>query len=365
MEIKEHSVKYNELTRTLMESYMKAKMDENIVISPMSILVLLGIVADAVQGMARDEIVDVVGKGMSYDEFFAVLKGIQVGFSESKSLMSANAVCMNDHIRDSISEGYPERLKELFSGELFVSSDIVHDVNEWVKEKTKGLIETVADESMNGLIACLMNAIAFEAEWKESYEPYNISAGEFNNADGTVTEVQMLSSSEYTYIEDDFFTGFVRPYKDEEYAFMALLPKEQKRKSYLLQAVNQLDFTKLLSQKTYGKVHARMPEFKCDFGAELTDFCKRNGINTLFTPEADFSPMSSEWLKLESIFHKAHIEVDRNGTKVTAATIAYPVYGEAICFDDKFVLLNRPFVYAIMDMKTGLPVFAGVYKHAD
>lgn len=41
-----------------------------------------------------------------------------------------------------------------------------------------------------------MNAIASRQEWLEPYEEDDIYDGEFNNADGTVTEVQMLDSSE-------------------------------------------------------------------------------------------------------------------------------------------------------------------------
>ena len=253
----------------------------------------------------------------------------------------------------------------MFGGKLFTSADIVRDVNAWVKDKTKGMIEKVADESMNQMLACLMNAIAFEAEWMEQYEEGDIYDGEFNNSDGTVSEVQMLNSSEDTYIEDEFFTGFMKPYKDEKYAFMALLPKKKKSASFLLRAIKQIDFSKLFNEAVYGTVYVTMPEFKYDFGEDLTGLCKEFGINTLFTPEADFTPMSSEWLKVDSIIHKAHIEVDRKGTKAAAVTMAFVVAGCAPSMDFKSVCLDRPFVYAIMDTETGLPVFTGIYNQAD
>lgn len=200
MEIKEYTEKYNEIAITLIESFAKAKKDENIVFSPMSVIMLLGIAADAVNGKTRDEIKDVIGAGVSYEEFMTVLTKLQAVSAESDSLMPANAVCVKDRIRGSIVAGYEERLKEVFDGKLFTSSDIVHDMNVWVKEKTKGMIEKAAEDSMNQMMACLMNAIAFEAEWMEQYE-------------------------------DDFFTGFLKPYKDEKYSFMALLPKKKEEKS--------------------------------------------------------------------------------------------------------------------------------------
>lgn len=74
--------------------------------------------------------------------------------------------------------------------------------------------------------------------------------------------------------------------------------------------------------------------------------------------------MSREWLKVDSIVHKAHIEVDRKGTKAAAVTMAFVVAGCAPLGGFKSVVLNRPFVYAIMNRETKLPVFAGIYNQA-
>lgn len=364
MGIKEYTGKYNEIAGKLLESFLKAKNGENIVLSPMSVIMLLAIAADSVDGKTRDEIVQVLCEDSSYEDCLAVLKEIQEASAGSESLMSSNAVCVKKNIYASITEGYEERLKENFAGKLFSSDDIVKDVNAWVVKKTKGMIKDAVDDSMDQMLACLMNAVAFEAEWMEQYEDEDIHQGDFNNADGTVSEVQMLESSEDTYIEDDFFTGFVKPYKVEDYAFMALLPKKKKSASFLLRAVKQIDFSKLLDEATYGTVYVTMPEFKYDFGEDLTGLCKELGISTLFTPEADFSPMTKELLKVDSIIHKAHIEVDRKGTKAAAVTMEFVVAGCATSMDFKTVCLNRPFVYAIMNTKTGLPVFTGVYNQA-
>ena len=104
-----------------------------------------------------------------------------------------------------------------------------------------------------------------------------------------------------------------------------------------------------------------MPEFKYSFSNELTDFCKRHGINELFTPAADFSPMCSAPLMADSILHKAYIELDRKGTKAAAVTGMVVVAGCAPMMEDyKEVILDRPFVYAIIHNKTGLPIFTGV-----
>ncbi|MBQ9157396.1 MAG: serpin family protein [Eubacterium sp.] len=362
MTIKDYTGKYNELTRQWLESFVKAKKGRNIVFSPLSILMLLGIAADAVRGEARDEITAIIGNSASYDDLMGVLSFIQKDSDKSGSLMSSNAVCIKENIQAAINADYAERLESVFDGQLFSSSNLARDVNAWVEEKTRGMIRNAVDNSVDQMLACLMNAIAFEAEWKKQYQDDEILEGEFNNADGSVSLVQMLDSCEHAYIENERFTGFIKPYKDEKYAFMALLPK-RKAASFMLSSLKQIDFTRLFREASHARVYVTMPEFKYDFGQDLTGSCRDLGIKTLFTTKADFSPMSSQELQVESIFHKAHIEVDRKGTKAAAVTMAITV-GCALPMDYKSVYLDRPFVYAIMDTETGLPVFTGILNQA-
>ena len=363
MEIKNYTECYNKISRILMERFTREKNGENIAFSPMSIIMLLGMAADAVSGKSREEILSVVGSGMAYEEFMDTLKSLQADMSRSKSLMSSNAVCVKENISGSIEKAYIERLKEIFDGRLFASENLIQDVNAWVKEKTHGMITDVMDESMEHIVACLMNAIAFESDWMEQYEESDIYEDDFHNADGKISKVQMMDSTEEIYVEDDSFTGFIKPYKDEKYALMALLPKKKGR-AFMLQAIKQIDLSKMYAGAVNKTVHASMPEFNADFGKNLTELCKDLGINTVFTPEADFSPMSTEWLMIDSIIHKAHIEVDRKGTKAAAVTTAFMVCGCLPDMNYKSVVLNRPFLYAIMDTKTGLPVFTGIYNKA-
>lgn len=362
MKVSNYSEKYNEITKVMLENFTKGNEGKNLVFSPVSIITLLGMAADSVAGKAREEIAEFIGGGISFDDVMTVLKGMQKIFTEGGSVVSSNAVCVKKEIRETITESYESRLKEIFDGELFSSENIVNDVNEWARVKTKGMIDKVADESLKRMVACLINAVSFEAEWAEQYEDDDVFEEEFTNADGTKSDVQMMYSNEDRYVENAMYTGFVKPYKDGEYTFMALLPKAEDA-TFSEKNVMEIDFAKMLRESTYEMINVKMPEFKYDFDDELTDFCKDTGINTIFTPEADFSPMSSAWLKIDSIIHKAHIEVDRKGTKAAAVTEACVCYGCAHDYEVKKVCLDRPFAYAIMNSKTGLPVFVGVCNY--
>ena len=349
---------YDDFTKKIFEKVSST--EENVVVSPLSVLLLLGIAADAVKGDSRDEILKALD-GCSYEDFRSKLCELQSVFSASETLVSSNAVCIKEELSTTITPGYEEKLAD-YGGKLFATKDIVSSVNEWVNEKTRGMISEIADESMNQMLACLMNAIAFEAEWDKQYEEDDIHEDEFTDADGKKSDIWMLESLEHSYIENDSFTGFIKPYKDREYSFMALLPKNP---DAMEQALSNVDFAKMYSEAFYCKVYASIPEFKYDYSKELTAILMDMGIRTVFTPQADFSPMSSEWLRIDSILHKAHIDLDRKGTKAAAVTMAFVTAGCAqITERSEEVRLDRPFLYAIMHNESGLPVFTGIMNKA-
>ncbi len=89
------------------------------------------------------------------------------------------------------------------------------------------------------------------------------------------------------------------------------------------------------------------------------------GIKTAFTDSANFSMMANPTpgtpaLKISKVLHKTHIELDENGTKAAAATAVVMEKATAIFGNDPIKLtFDRPFVYALVDTSTGVPLFIG------
>jgi len=105
-----------------------------------------------------------------------------------------------------------------------------------------------------------------------------------------------------------------------------------------------------------------MPKFSYEYEIQMN-----NALITLGMPDAfgcgkaDFSRMATTNygnLFISEVLHKTCITVDELGTKAGAVTKvamfrgANPIY-------EKTVVLDRPFVYAIIDNATSLPVFIG------
>ena len=378
MENSVHAQRYNELAGALLSWYAKKNAGENLVLSPFSVLVLLAMAADATGGATRDEIVEAIcgggnasagdtlasdasAGGISAADVIEWVAGLEQELTEGEALQCSNVAIVQERIADTVVPGYEARLEKTFGGKLFASGNIVHDVNAWVREKTHGMIDSVADDSMREMLLCLANAIAFEAEWQEQYEDTQVVNEDFRNADGSISRVKMLVSEEKEFVEDANYTGFVKPYKNTDYSYMALLPKDENlRISPKELRVNVTDLYR--RRERMDEVNVTMPEFKFTSDFDLKDICQEMGIRTAFTPEADFSGISETWLMLESIVHKAHIEVDRQGTKAAAVTMGV-VCAAGLSNRVKYVTLDRPFLFAIMHNGTGLPVFVGVVNH--
>lgn len=202
--------------------------------------------------------------------------------------------------------------------------------------------------------------------WLEEYEEEDIYEGnEFYNRDGSISKVTMLWSEENTYLENDYFTGFQRPYKNG-YAFVGLLPKKMKSKSYIKRAIENTDFASFINSGIRKKVWVNMPEFTAQTDIDLTDFCKSKGMKKIFEPGADFSNITSADVMVSGIKHKAKIEVERHGTKAAAATMEMFVAGCAPMFEERAeVTLDHPFLYFIVNDETKLPIFSGMVNHID
>ena len=354
---------YNAFTKEILKACFSQDMKENLVLSPLSVLVLLSMLAGSTAGDSRREILALIDGGNYYEQTRQRIKDLQKRLASKGSLSCANAVCVKSEIGDKIKSDYIEELRRFYSGEFFSSSDIVGEVNAWAAKKTNGMIEDALDESMAEMLACLINAVAFDSKWEEQYEDNDIWDEEFTDISNKSSDVPMLHSEEYRYIEDELYTGFIKDYKGEEYSFMGLLPNKCGT-SQIIRCLKVIDFTNAFKSAVNIEVQVTMPEFSCSSDYDISGFCNDMGIVQAFTPDADFSPMSDEWIKVEKILHKAKIELDRSGTKAAAITEAVLYAGCAFSFTDyKTVKLNRPFIYAIMHNETQLPVFVGVVNH--
>lgn len=358
-----------------------ANENSNYMISPISVQMALAMAANGADNDTRAELErllcgeiyeegDIIKCGtmeMHLEELNAYLNAYVKQLAESQDVIfeNANAIWMHNNQSElSINEDFLKRISG-FSAECFEApfdESTVTDINNWVNYHTRGMIPILLEEIPDSVVMYLINAIVFDGEWKEQFEENRIDHEfVFHNADGSEQTVTGMRAEEGTYLESDGATGFVKYYKGGKFGFAALLPEEGMTPEEYIAGLNPDDFARIFEEKTNQSVNVTIPKFSSDYDTELSEVLQALGVKEAFQPSADFSQMGNTKtgaLYISRVLHKTHIEVDEKGTKAAAVT-AVEMKNDA-CMPQEMVILDRPFVYAIMDMETNLPVFIGV-----
>ena len=238
------------------------------------------------------------------------------------------------------------------------------DINNWVKEKTNGMIPQILDRIPEEAVMYLVNALAFDGEWIAPYKEHQVSPGPFTREDGTKTTADFMWCRENSYLEAADAVGFVKPYKGGKYAFAALLPKEGKTVSDLLASLDGEELIRILSSARKIPVDTAMPKFETDSSFELSEVLCAMGMPAAFDDRrADFTGlgMSTEGnICISRVLHKTFISVAERGTKAGASTVVEMVAKSAMPIQEaKSVILDHPFVYMLIDCETNVPFFIG------
>ena len=220
------------------------------------------------------------------------------------------------------------------------------------------MIKKIIDEIGDDTVMYLINALIFEAEWASKYDETEVNDAVFHGLGGDQT-VSMMYSDEFGYINDGSAEGFIKNYAGGKYSFAALLPNAG---TDIYDYIGSLTGEKLiaaLNGRQDESVSAGLPKFSYDYEIMLNDALKAMGMPLAFDPYgADFKKMSDSQLFISKVIHKTFIEVGEQGTRAGAVT-AVAMDCEGAIMIEHSVILDRPFVYMIVDNATNLPIFIG------
>lgn len=348
----------------LLEQTIKSeKKDENVLISPLSVLLAMYMTANGAEGRTKAQMMDVLG-----DHLNEYLKAYQAALpqGEDYKLHIANGIWFRDEEFLTVQEDFLKTNQEYFNAGLYKApfDDITcKEINNWVKENTDGMIDGILDEISPDVVLYLINALSFDAKWQKPYDEYSVHEDRtFTKEDGTEQKTTLMYSEESTYLEDEKATGFLKYYKDRKYAFVALLPKEGITVADYVAWLNAMYLQELLANAKQTTVKTALPKFETEYDILLNDVLIQMGMPDAFSmADADFSGMATSErgnIHIGRVLHKTFISVDELGTKAGAVT-AVEMADTCAVTKEYNVYLNRPFVYMLIDCETNQPFFIG------
>ena len=337
--------------------------EENTLLSPLSVLSALAMTANGAKGETLAQMEQTLG--MSTADMNSFLYSILD--RQNKTLKLANSLWFTDDETFTVAPDFLETNANYYQADIFQTTfdqAACDAINDWVSKKTDGMIPKILDEIPEVAVMYLVNALSFEGEWTETYKENQVHEDTFTKEDGTEQTVEMMRSSEQHYLEDEMATGFVKYYKGGRYAFAALLPNEGVTVAEYAATLTGEHLQALLAQPEEVKVYARIPKFEAEYDTELSEVLTAMGMEDAFDDEkADFSGLGTSEkgnICISRVLHKTFISVAEQGTKAGASTVVEMVMATGAPVEDsRYVTLDRPFVYMILDRETNLPLFIG------
>ncbi|KAH6798457.1 hypothetical protein C2S51_034941 [Perilla frutescens var. frutescens] len=352
----------------------------NFVFSPMSIQVLLGMIASGSDGPTRDQILSFL-RSKSLEELHALFShtvswvlanGGPVGgpvlscanglwVEQSLNLKPAYRIIVNN-VYGAVSESVDFLNK---------ASEVTDEVNAWVERETKGLIKKILSPDQVGDITRLIlaNAVYFKGSWHEKFPKYLTKDRDFYLLNGDSVKAPMMSSLKKQYVRCfDGFKVLRLPYRRGEdtrcFSMYIYLPNE---KDGLLALTRRLccepGFINNHLPHSMEKLDDfGVPKFKFAFDFEASSALIKLGLVLPFECGGRLNEMvdSSIPLEVSEMFHRAFIEVNEEGTEAAAVSIGMAALG--CCFVERKRLefvADHPFLFLIREDYTGLVLFIG------
>jgi serpin B len=213
----------------------------------------------------------------------------------------------------------------------------------------------------------LASAVYLKAAWTNPFAASATADAAFY-PDGpgqpSLTVPMMHGTGSRPYLRGDGYQAVLLGYQGASLAMAVVLPDGPL--AALEPGIGTAGLGSLLGGATTHRVTLALPRFRLAAAFDLVPVLQRLGVREAFGNGADFSGITeAEPLKLGTVAHKAYIDVDEHGTEAAAATAATVLRPSAIVRPPPAVtvVVDRPFLFAIVDTVAGLPLFLGQVTH--
>lgn len=339
----------------------------NLVYSPLSVFTLLAMLQQGARNYTEAELKRALHWPGESQALASAVRACAAALrkhsgAETFTLTSANALWLQQGL--ALRPEFEKALRTSF-GATYASVDFERPqevrqlINEWAREQTRGLIDSIVEPGMPLPTTrfCLANAVYFQARWRDPFPRANSQPGPFYLLDGSKVEVPMMHQSEghFGYARDRGFELLELPYCAEHVSLWLLIPEMGcfSRCEHLLG--DELRLAALLAGTRRTTLNLTMPRFSFRQRTQLGEVAERLGFGSLLG-YADLTGMSPECEGLTGdLVHEATFSVDEEETVAAAVTAIVDSVGG----QPQWLVVNRPFLFFLRHLRTGAVLFMG------
>ncbi len=342
--------------------------DENLLISPLSAQMALGMLASAANEVAASEIAAALGcddnaalAGMNGKILRTLPKlDSKVKFNLANSVWHENGY--------TLSSAFTKNLSSTYSVEIFPCkmADAADDINAWCALKTENNINNlVTPQSLSNSVLAMLNALYFKGEWAEIFDKSKTRSYAFHGSAGDTTVDMMVDTREVIYTTNLSTSNnqpelgyecVELPFGNGSFTVKFVLPAEDADINALADNASSLiptaETNKLKKRTLY------LPKFKLE-GTQisLNEALDKMGIRCIGSTN-HFSIFDDDALNNLNfiVSQQSTAEFDEEGAVVASATKVVE------CGDSGFsndIIFDRPFLFFITETQTGACLMAG------
>ena len=237
------------------------------------------------------------------------------------------------------------------------------------RDKIRDLIPENALNKLTRLV--LANALYLKAPWADPFSEKTTQPEPFHVRGGAPVNVPMMrKTARFGYAKREGFTAVSIPYVGDDLQFLVLLPDEVNglQRSGIEAHRRHFGRMRKATSAGYRSAFAQVQARAAD-DCTLAETLQALGMKSAFDiPQgsANFDKMAprkpNDYLYISNVFHKTFIAVDEKGTEAAAATAVVMMRATAIARPKPppiEVKVDRPFIYAIQHVPSGLCLFLG------
>lgn len=346
---------------------------ENVTISPASIAIALGMVEPGATGAAQEQLRQVLGIDDA-DAFHASTNALEQNLEAREpadygedsdpgqvTIRVANAAYLQEGYPfeaaylDTIGSNYGPALQEV---NYTVDPDAVaHLINDFVATETNDKITDLIGDGVitPDTVLALVNALYLNAPWLQPFDAAATADEPFTLLDGTEVTVPMMHGASSQSTRGDGWVGASKLYVGG-LQVQFVLPDEGRFDAVAADLTAVFD---AWNDNSTDGAELVLPRFETRSNIALKDHLQSLGITDVFAEGSLLGIADDPTLVIYEVAHETFVAMDEEGTEAAAATVVLFSATSGPETPPIPVVLDRPFLYRIIDTETGATLFIG------
>lgn len=345
----------NEFGLDIFKTEVNGRKDKNIILSPISLFTAFNVVLNGATGTTREQLKDGMKlKAFEDDQLNPEMNKLinavgdtYPGIPGTTKIFNSLWINKNFSVKNSfidIAESYygSDTFKKDFG-----NPGTIKDMNNWINQKSAGLIKNPIDEINKETRLDIFNILYFVGKWSSPFNKAATKTEPFTTSSGSSINVSMMNAKkEISYYEDDEVkVGSFGYYNGN---MMVLLPKGDIHAYTDHLTIDQI--SKYNQELKLCEAKVKMPKMNLSYKNDIVPTLNKMGIVLPFdSNKASFDNIKTDSspLWIGKVEHQCVLKSDEDGTEAAALTDVLMAGASRLPTEIKEFYINKPFLFLI------------------